>query len=313
MKQNRFTQKRNKRNLKKMIMAFSLCLAVAFASGVAPVVESFADAEAEKTIVTLGADLSQEQKTTVLNLLGLTEEDLAECDVLSITNQDEHDYLDAYLSADVIGKRALSSIRLDKSEEGSGIQVETNNINYCTKEMYINSLATAGVEDAKVIVAGPFPISGTAALVGTVKAYEQLTGEEVDEDVMDAATDELVTTGELSESIGSAEQASELMGFVKKEVVEQDLTNPEAIQEVVEEAAKEMEIQLTDEDVDKIVATMTKISKLDLDIDSIKQQAQNLYDKLDSLNIDLDEAQGLFDKFLAFFKNIYYKIVNLFQ
>ena len=45
--------------------------------------------------------------------------------------------------------------------------------------------------DAKIIVAGPFPISGTAALVGTLKAYEEMTGKKLDDKVTDAAMDEL--------------------------------------------------------------------------------------------------------------------------
>lgn len=87
------------------------------------------------------------------------------------------------------------------ADSGNGLKVSTYNINYCTAGMYKNALATAGVEDANVIVAGPFPLSGTAALVGTFEAYEKLTGKELDESVVDAAMDELVTTGDLEQSI----------------------------------------------------------------------------------------------------------------
>ena len=60
--------------------------------------------------------------------------------------------------------------------------------------MYKNALATAGVTDAKIIIAGPTGISGTAALVGIFKAYEEMTGEEIDEKTVDAVADERVTT-----------------------------------------------------------------------------------------------------------------------
>ena len=50
--------------------------------------------------------------------------------------------------------------------------------------MYANALATAGVEDVNVVVAGPFNVSGTAALVGALKAYSEMTGETVDEKVV---------------------------------------------------------------------------------------------------------------------------------
>lgn len=269
----------------------------------------------DRTIVTLGADLDSSQKATVLKLLGLTEEDLDDCIVLEITNEDEHHYLDDYLSADVIGKRALSSIRLDKADEGNGITVTTNNINYCTESMYVNALATAGLEDANVIVAGPFDISGTAALVGTIKAYEELTGEDVSEEVIDAATDELVTTGELSASIGDAELATQFIGFVKNEVIAKDLSKDKDIRKIVEKTAKEMNISLNDDQVDQIVSTMKKISKLDIDIDSLKKQAQGLYDKLKSLDINFDseKAQGFFNKVANFFTSIFKKIKGWFD
>ena len=61
---------------------------------------------------------------------------------------------------------------------------------------------TAGIEDADITVAGPFSISGTAALVGAIKAYETMTGEEIDDENLDAANDELVLTGKLVEDIG---------------------------------------------------------------------------------------------------------------
>ncbi len=267
----------------------------------------------DTTIVTLGADLSDEQRETVLSLLGLTEDELSDCIVLEITNDDEHYYLDDYLSSDVIGKRALSSIRLDKADEGSGISVTTHNINYCTDSMYVNALATAGLEDATVTVAGPFEISGTAALVGTIKAYEQLTGEDVSEDVIDAATDELVTTGELATVIGDSDKAAELMGYIKNQVVANDLSTDDEIRQAVEEAAIEMDIDLSDSTIDKIVDSMKKISKLDLDIDSLAEQAKGLYDKLTGLdlNLDTEQAQGFFNKIANFFKNVYEKIKGL--
>lgn len=269
----------------------------------------------DQTIVTLGADLDSSQRATVLKLLGLTEEDLEDCIVLEITNEDEHHYLDAYLSSDVIGKRALSSIRLDKADEGNGITVTTNNINYCTESMYVNALATAGLEDANVIVAGPFNISGTAALVGTIKAYEELTGEDVSEEVIDAATDELVTTGELSSVIGDAELATQFIGFIKNEVIAKDVSDEKDIREIVVNTAKEMNISLDDAEIDQVVSTMKKISKLDIDVDSLKKQAQGLYDKLKDLDISFDseKAKGFFDKIGDFFVSIYEKIKSLFN
>ena len=291
-----------------------LCMAIIGSFAVNPITICADAVDSENTIVTLGSDLNTKEYNTVLSLLDLTDEDLEECTVLEITNQDEHNYLDDYLSSNVIGSRALSSIKLVKTEEGNGINVETENISYCTDSMYINALATAGIEDADVTVVGPFSISGTAALVGVMKAYEEISGETISEEVKDAATDELVTTGKIADTIDDSEKASELIGVIKNEVVAQGLDSETEIKAIVEQAAEEMDIPLSESDVDSIVSTMSKISKLDLDVDSLKDQAQGLYDKIQDMDIHIDKekADGIFQKIRSFFQKVYDKIIELF-
>ena len=89
-------------------------------------------AEDDKPILALGADLSADQRATVLGLLGISESDLGDYDVISITNAEEHQYLDSYLSSSVIGTHALSSVLIRPADEGEGLNVTTYNISYCT-------------------------------------------------------------------------------------------------------------------------------------------------------------------------------------
>ena len=148
-------------------------------------------ADGDTPYISFGADLRADEKAKVLELFGLTEADLEKCNVKTA---EEHQYLDAYITNDHIGSRALSSVAVMKAKKGSGITVTTKNINYCTTSMYENALATAGVKDANVVVVGPFDMSGTAALIGAVKAYSGMTGEAVDTDVIDGAINEMVVT-----------------------------------------------------------------------------------------------------------------------
>ncbi len=76
-----------------------------------------------------------------------------------------------------MGTRAISSVYVEKLPEGEGITVESKNITWVTNDMYRNAIVTAGIKDAKIIVAAPFEVSGTAALTGVMKAFEDLTGE----------------------------------------------------------------------------------------------------------------------------------------
>ena len=246
----------------KKVMAGMLAMVTVMGSLMSPL-SAKAD-QIDAPYLALGADLNETEKSTVLSLLEINEADLSSYQVITVTNADEHKYLDSYLDSSVIGTRALSSVLIEKKDKGNGIKVTTSNITYCTTGMYQNALATAGVTDADVRVAGPFNISGTAALVGAVK----------------------------------------------EAVVSQDLSDPEEIEAVVDDAAKEMNIQLSDEDKQKIVSLMEKISSLDLDVDSLKEQAKDLYNKLESLdlNINQEQVKGFFDRIVSWCKNIWNSI-----
>ena len=242
---------------------------------------------AGSAVLALGADLSASQRATVLSEMGITEAEAAAYETIYITNDMEHQYLDESLGASVVGTHALSSVLLIPQESGAGLSVETHNVNFCTIAMYRNALLTAGVQDAKVIVAAPSSISGTAALVGALKAYETYSGETVSEDAFSVATDELVLTGELMDELDS-EQISDLIAYLKQQIAERGLDDPDKLSEVVRQASDEMDLKLTDEQVSQIVDLLLKLNKLDIDPGKLASQAKELYDKLDSLGIDLD-------------------------
>lgn len=268
-----------------------------------------ADGVEEKPYLSLGADLNQKEKATVLELLGVEENELDEYTVVTVTNQDEHEYLDNYLSASVIGSRALSSVLVEKTEKGDGIDVTTKNITYCTEGMYENALTTAGIEDADVVVAGPFNITGTAALVGAMNAYEDMTGETISEESKDAATNELVVTSELANELADSEKAEQFLALIKEEVLSADIKDEEDINQVIEDCEKKMQIELTDEQRQQIAELMEKINGLDLDLDVLKQQASDIYDELSKLNIN---TEGFFVKIQAALSQILEYLSNLF-
>ena len=268
-----------------------------------------ADGVEEKPYLSLGADLNKKEKATVLELLGVEEDELDEYTVVTVTNKDEHEYLDDYLSATVIGTRALSSVLVEKTDKGDGIDVTTKNITYCTEGMYQNALTTAGIEDADVVVAGPFNITGTAALVGAMNAYEDMTGETISEESKDAATNELVVTSELAEELNDSEKAEQFLALIKEEVLSADIKDQEDINEVIGNCEQKMQIELTEEQRQQIAELMEKINGLDLDLDVLKQQASDIYDELSKLNIN---TEGFFAKVHAALSRILDYLSNLF-
>lgn len=269
--------------------------------------------EKDKPYLALGADLTADQQHTVLSYMGIDAADFDQYEVVYVNNEEEHKYLDDYIPSKQIGTKSLSSVLISLTDKGSGVKVSTYNINYCTAGMYKNALATAGIEDANVIVAGPFALSGTAALVGTFEAYEEMTGETLDESVVDAAMDELVTTGELEQSIdGEPEEIESMIADLKSKIASGDLDTPEKIQAAIEEAAKEHNITLSDADKEKIANLLDKLKGLDLNWDSIANQASAWADKLQDSISQNGGLSGIGEAISNFFAKIIDAIKSLF-
>ncbi len=299
-------------NIKKNILKKAMLTVLFVSISLASFRSVQADAVDMKSYITFGADLRSDEKKEVMELLSVSEADLENYEIDEVTNQEEYQYLGEYLEDSVIGKRALSSVKVEKGEDGSGIGIETHNITYCSRGMYCNALITAGVEDAMITVAGPFNISGTAALVGVMKSYTIMTGEEMDAGSMDAANNELVVTGELGAEHG-AEKAADLVAVAKQKVITGDLSSKEDIEHAIDEAAEATDITLTEEQKNEVYHVLDKIKDLDIDSDALKEQAKDIYDRIEDLGIDMDSAKSFFGKIGDFFADLGEKIADFFS
>lgn len=265
--------------------------------------------ESDKPYLALGADLSEDQKNTVLSLMGIDPAQLGNYDVVTVNNSEEHQYLDAYIPSSQIGSKSWSSVVIVKKEKGNGINISTKNISYCTVGMYKNALVTAGIEDADIIVAGPKNISGTAALVGVFKAYQEMTGKELPQENVDTALNELVLTGQLESNTGAdAESVEGLVAYLKQQIAENGLTDDDSIRKAIDEAADKFDVTLTEEQKEQLLDLLKKIGNLDLDVDNLVNQAKSIYDKIENLGAD-----GIFDKIGSFFSNLFSSIADFFK
>lgn len=268
----------------------------------------------DKPYLALGKDLTSSQRDTVLDLLGVDEDKLDEYDVIYITNDQEHKYLDDYIPKSEIGTRSLSSVVVIAGKKGSGVQVTTKNIDYCTTGMYENALVTAGITDAQAIVAAPSEISGTAALIGVIEAYSVMTGEEPDQDNVDAAFNEMVVTGEIEESGEEPEQVEGMIANLKEQVASGEISTQKEMEDAIDQAQQQFEITLTPEQQQQLLELLQKLDSIDLNLEDLKQQAQNIYDKLSDMGLDMDslkeEAGGFFSRIFQAIKDFF---TNLFS
>jgi len=245
-------------------------------------------------VVSLGANLTQAQREEMLELFDVKENEVT---IIEVTNQEERDYLEGLVSDKTIGTKAISSCYVKPLAEGEGIIVETHNITWVTREMFANAMVTAGVENAHVVAAAPFNVSGTAALTGIMKAFEKAEGENLSEEAKKIASEELVTTGELGDEIGK-DEAAELIRKIKEKVISGNIKDSEDIRRIIIEISADLNINLTQEQIDQIVKLMEKIKNLDLNVENIREQLNKIAGNLDEVRKKVEENRGLIQKIL---------------
>lgn len=240
-------------------------------------------------VVTLGENLTEEQRAAMYEYFGTSADKVR---TIIVTHADEVKYMEGIATAEQIGATTNSCAYVEPTESG-GIKVKTANLNYVTSTMIASTLTTAGMENCNVIAACPFEVSGTGALTGIIMAYETASGESLDESKKEAAMEELITTGNLSDALGS-EVATEVMNEVKTEILDQGLTDPEEIGEAVDEIAANHDVTLTDDQRQQIVSLMEKISQYDYDLDAIKNTLDNLSGKVGALENAWNSIKSFF-------------------
>lgn len=255
--------------MKKLI---TVLLIIVMAVGM--IVPAYAENIQSRAVI--GADLTEDQITAVYNAFGIRRGDAIE---LRVTNGEERQWLQGYVDESLIGTRSISCVYVELLPEGSGMDVTTSNITWCTGEMYISALATAGITDARIIVAAPFEVSGTAALTGVYKAYEDMTGKKLDDLAKLVSTQELTITGELANEIGSMDSTS-IVNDLKLMLDEtQKMTDDEIRAEIVDIAGR-YNVSLTNTQIQQLIDLCRSLEGLDAD----------------SLKARVEEVQGTLQK-----------------
>ena len=259
----------------------------------------------------IGADLTAEQINQVYNAFGITRDDVRE---LVVTNAEERQYLEGLIDSNIIGSRSISCVYVEIRGADSGIDVSTTNINWCTDVTYRNALATAGISDAKVIVAAPFGVSGTAALTGIYKAYEDITGTKLDETAKLVGTQELVVTGELADQIGDVDAASIVneLKYILDETV--NMTDDE-IREEIRRIAQQYDVSISDGIIDQLVKLCREMEGLSADelkakVESVQKSLKSLAGAQESAGKAVNSIKNFFTAVGNFFSNIFNKVTG---
>ena len=255
-----------KRNIMVALLC-SMCLAVS-----SPI-----PAMADGTkVVTLGADLTQDQKNTMMNYF---KADSSQVQVITVTNQDERDLLGNYVPSEQIGTRTLSCAYVKPTQSG-GIKVRTANLNYVTCNMIATALSTAGVNNCEVVAACPYEVSGTGALTGVMKAYESASGQALDSTKKDLAAKEVVVTGDVGQQVGQ-DNATNIINQAKLQIIGDNIQNADEIYNIVNNIAVQNGITLSQDELDTIVSLLQQIAQQNYDIQEMKKTLEDIQQNLE--------------------------------
>ncbi len=288
--------------IKKKIISMLMATCLVFSSfGMS---KSFADSS---KVVTIGVNNSPEQRQTILNYFGVKED---EVQIITVNNQEERAYLGNVATEEQLGTKTYSCAYVEPTAEGSGINVKTANITWVTSSMVASTLSTAGLTGANCVIAAVFPVSGTGALTGVMKAFESATGEKLDENKKELASEELITTGDLGDEIGQ-DKATGIVNDVKADIIKNNTHDVNQIADTINNITNNYNVKLTDAQIDKIIALMEKIAAQNYDYNEMKSTLNNVSDVVsDNLkeageNIDTGGITNFFSKIGDWFSGLF--------
>lgn len=270
-----------------------------------------------------GAGLNEGQVQETADLLGIDNMDnVAATDV---TGQDLVNYLGRGSGNDA---SMISSVLVQRENEGSGVDVliETpENITLITEEQYTNAAITAGVEDVTIMVASHRPVTGESALTGVYKAFD-VNGEELEQERLEVAQDELETTSDIAEDLDEDDSArlDQAIVDIKRDLAElrdrtDELATREEIEEIINDALANNNIEnvITQEQIDRLLNFFERYQQTGA-IDSAQ-----VLEQLDRLQEDIRgrlgdawqraEDSGWLDQVGNFFRQLWDAIIGIFN
>lgn len=273
-----------------------------------------------------GGGLSEVQIEETMTLLNIENPDNVHS--FAVTGEDLQHYLN---DGETDTSAMISSVIVQKQDAGKGVEVviqTPENITQITADQYTNAAITAGVSDAKISVASVSRVTGESALTGIYKAFDA-NGEELEQDRMEVAQEELETTNQIVQENEGVEgfdgsQLDQAIIEIKQSLADLkenqgELATREDIERIINEALANANLgdYVTQEQFDRLLDLFEKYQQTSaIDSQEVKDQltdlANSVQDKVSDL-ITKAEENGVMDKIAKFFQDIWQAITGLFN
>ncbi|WP_279309968.1 DUF1002 domain-containing protein [Romboutsia sp. 1001713B170207_170306_H8] len=154
-------------------------------------------------------------------------------------------------------------------------------------------------------------------MTGIMKAFEDATGEPLDEDKKEIASEELIITGDLADEIGGEsgqDKATGIINDIKTEIIKNNTSDTVQIAETINNITNNYNITLTSEQQKQIEELMAKIAQQDYDYNSIKNALNSVKDNVNDSLIAAGEIKpGFFDSIKNWFSGIGQWVSGIFE
>lgn len=249
-----------------------------------------------KIVVTYGETTynNQDYKNIVDNYFS-SSSNINEASVKVITADEVNKISTSISQKTYSSSQIFSSALVDlRSADDLDVDVDTSKITTINKDMYESALETAGITKGHVVVTSPISSTGESALAGVMGCYEQATGVEVPEDVKKAANKEIMTEQEVVEnSNATPDEIAEVVDEVKEEVKDKGVKDTSEIVPIVNNIVINNNIQISQEDVQKIAETVSDIENAQESVDEYQEQLSDSIEQGESITDDVLDFFGI--------------------
>lgn len=227
-----------------------------------------------------GGGLSQDEITQTKGELGIQNQTIEE---FPVTGADIEQYLKL---SQVSTSAMISSVLVERQGKGVHVDIVTpENISKVTEQQYANAAITAGVEDVQIRVASVKPVTGESALTGVYKAFE-VNGEDLEQDRMIVAQEELETTSDIEENLdeSQSERFSQIIINIKQTInnyyQENNTTvDSEELRRIIREEIQNADLGqiITEEQINQLVTFFQNYQKTSaIDSEQVQEQLSEL-------------------------------------
>lgn len=119
----------------------------------------------------------------------------------------------------------------------------------------------------------------------------------------DDITEEILMDTAIDSLLSDPDKVADIVIYVKDAIDQQDISDDD-IRYVIDQAAENFDVDLSDSDKESLLKIVKKFKDMDIDEDQLRSDIKSVYDKLESLGIDKEDVKGVLGKLINFAKSI---------